>query len=203
MATLLDKMPQSTSHFLICDQKTSTSIDIPERQIYGVKWDIYIDITYCKSIHGILNAAITVVSLIGWVSSLNGVISRDSGSGHGFYEFVSGSVFFSGIVSYFIYSIVIHKNIRFNFDPCKDMMWYSVWSVLYFIASNMVENDKCDACESVAVFGYTAGVLCIAKVMWSYKAWHHDRFGGCPDPAGRAAQLHVLQQHIYENSVLL
>lgn len=30
------------------------------RETFDLKWGIYIDITYCKSIHGILTAAITV-----------------------------------------------------------------------------------------------------------------------------------------------
>ncbi|XP_067652099.1 uncharacterized protein [Haliotis asinina] len=145
----------------------------------------------------------SVVSLIGWASSLSDVISRDSGSGHTFYEFVSGSVFFTGVVSYFFYSVVIHKNLRFNFDPLKDMIWYSVWSVLYFIASVMVINDRCGQCLSVAVCGYVAGILCIAKIIWSYKAWHYDRPGGYPYPDISANQLHAQQQHIHGASVLL
>ncbi|XP_048253467.1 uncharacterized protein LOC124133697 [Haliotis rufescens] len=186
MDTVLYNMPQTP--ISANDQETRPNIDIPGREMYHLKWGIYIDVTYCKSIHGILNAALTVVSLVGWVFALNGVISRDCGTGYGFYEFVSGSVFITGLISYVFSSIVIHQNIRFKFVPCKvkDMIWYSVWSVLYFIASVMVALDVCGQSEidAATVLGFTAHALCIAKVVYSYKAWRHEH--RCPHPGDRA-----------------
>ncbi|XP_046354297.2 CKLF-like MARVEL transmembrane domain-containing protein 4 [Haliotis rufescens] len=162
------------------------------RETVDLKWGIYIDITYCKSIHGILTAAITIISLIGFIclSAGRANIYCDAvyGSGYSFYGFVSMSDFLTGLINYIIYVLVLYEKIIFKFVPWKiwDLIWSSVWSFFYFIASILVAVQACGQAgnAAAAVFGFMALGLHLAMAYFSFKAWREERSqpGGVTGP---------------------
>ncbi|XP_067652811.1 CKLF-like MARVEL transmembrane domain-containing protein 7 [Haliotis asinina] len=164
-------------------ENTNTGTD--GRETFDLKWGIYIDITYCKSRHGILTAVTTIISLIGFICMSAGRASVYCdylyGSAYSFYGFVSMSDFLTGLINYIIFMLVLYEKIIFKFVPWKiwDLIWSGLWSFFYFVASIVVAVQACSQAgnAAAAVFGFVAMGLHVAMAYFAFKAWREERSG--------------------------
>ncbi|XP_046549516.1 CKLF-like MARVEL transmembrane domain-containing protein 4 isoform X2 [Haliotis rubra] len=135
--------------------------------------------------HGILTAATTIISLIGFIcmSAGRADIYCDAayGSGYSFYGFVSMSDFLTGLINYIIFMLVLYEKIIFKFVPWKiwDLIWSGVWSFFYLVASILVIAQACRQGGNYAagVFGFVAMGLHVAMAYFAFIAWKEERSG--------------------------
>ncbi|XP_061189573.1 CKLF-like MARVEL transmembrane domain-containing protein 4 isoform X1 [Saccostrea echinata] len=125
-----------------------------------------INLTYVKSLLGIFEAAMIILSLICLIcagAGANLACDYSYGSNYGFYEFVAGTVFLTDFINYLIFAISIDEKWCLRLVPW--LVWHFVVGViftfLFFVASIVMVSHICGrgGYAAAAVFGFIATIV--------------------------------------------
>ncbi|KAH3776407.1 CKLF-like MARVEL transmembrane domain-containing protein 4 isoform X2 [Dreissena polymorpha] len=120
---------------------------------------IYIDMTYVKSLFGILLAAEMVLSLLGLICVS---IPKDEGcaylysSAYSFYEFVASSCFILSLIWYILYLLAITRKLGFVRWDIAEIATNGFFILFFLIASSVIAAKACGqgGYNAAAVFGF-------------------------------------------------
>ncbi|KAK3085695.1 hypothetical protein FSP39_007359 [Pinctada imbricata] len=145
---------------------TSTSDDDLYKFSIG-SCNLSLNLTYMKSILGILNAAEIVLSLCGLISiaaAFQPVCDFKYGSSYGFYDFIGSTVFVTRTILYILFVLSVEEKWCMKFVPWLIVRFFvlAVYALFYLIASIAVVANICyqDGNTVAGIFGFmVTGVL--------------------------------------------
>lgn len=127
---------------------------------------ISINLSFVKSLLGIFEGAIIILSLICLIcagAGANVVCDYAYGSNYGFYEFVAGTVFLTYFIDYLIFTISIEERWCMKFVPWLVWHFFSgvIFTFLYLIASIVMASHTCGrgGYTAAAVFGFITTIV--------------------------------------------
>eukprot|EP00105_Crassostrea_gigas_P025945 XP_011446704.2 PREDICTED: CKLF-like MARVEL transmembrane domain-containing protein 4 isoform X2 [Crassostrea gigas] len=125
-----------------------------------------INLNYVKSLLGIFEAAIIILSLICLICAgvgANLACDYTYGSSYGFYESVAGTVFLTDVINYLIFALSIDEKWCMKFIPW--LVWHffigAIFTFLYLIASIVMVTHTCGrgGYTAAAVFGFITTIV--------------------------------------------
>ncbi|KAK7115290.1 MARVEL domain-containing protein 1-like [Littorina saxatilis] len=150
-------------------------------------WLIPVDLNFVKSLEGIMDLVIAMLSLIAWICIAPAipVYCIDAyGGGYSFFEFCAGSTFLTMTLWYIMFVVMINQRLKIVPWRLGQLIILGGFGALYVIAAIVVAARTCHqgSLAAASAFGFLTTIAMAGHFYYSFRLWRETEV-----PAARAA----------------